>query len=110
MCDHPNVLSCYASFVHENELWLVMEFMSKGSCLHIMNVAKKEVKAILIACTLGKILWVSVFKVSPGSVTFPSSMPSCVYPHAYSGNLINLVNTYGPARLMVSPRRERGMA
>lgn len=44
MCDHPNVLSCYASFVHENELWLVMEFMSKGSCLHIMNVAKKEVK------------------------------------------------------------------
>lgn len=43
MCDHPNVLSCYASFVHENELWLVMEFMSKGSCLHVMNVAKKEV-------------------------------------------------------------------
>ncbi|CAM9779704.1 unnamed protein product, partial [Ectocarpus fasciculatus] len=44
MCDHPNVLSCYASFVHENELWLVMEFMSKGSCLHVMNVAKKEAK------------------------------------------------------------------
>ncbi|CAM9319251.1 unnamed protein product [Ectocarpus sp. 12 AP-2014] len=44
MCDHPNVLSCYASFVHENELWLVMEFMSKGSCLHVMNVAKKEGK------------------------------------------------------------------
>lgn len=43
MCDHPNVLSCYASFVHENELWLVMEFMSKGSCLHVMNVARKEV-------------------------------------------------------------------
>lgn len=47
MCDHPNVLSCYASFVHENELWLVMEFMSKGSCLHVMNVAKKEVTKML---------------------------------------------------------------
>lgn len=44
MCNHPNVLSCYASFVHENELWLVMEFMSKGSCLHVMNVSKKEVR------------------------------------------------------------------
>lgn len=44
MCNHKNVLSCYASFVHENELWLVMEFMSKGSCLHVMNVAKKEVR------------------------------------------------------------------
>lgn len=44
MCDHPNVLSCYASFVHENELWLVMEFMSKGSCLHVMHVARKEVR------------------------------------------------------------------
>ena len=48
MCDHPNVLSCYASFVHGNELWLVMEFMSKGSCLHVMNVAKKEVPSILL--------------------------------------------------------------
>ena len=49
MCDHPNVLSCYASFVHENELWLVMEFMSKGSCLHVMNVAKKEVLSVLFS-------------------------------------------------------------
>ncbi|CAN0233871.1 unnamed protein product [Ascophyllum nodosum] len=44
MCNHPNVLSCYTSFVHENELWLVMEFMSKGSCLHVMNVSKREGK------------------------------------------------------------------
>lgn len=50
MCDHPNVLSCYASFVHENELWLVMEFMSKGSCLHVMNVAKKEVSHDHLCC------------------------------------------------------------
>ena len=48
MCDHPNVLSCYASFVHENELWLVMEFMSKGSCLHVMHVAKKQVPSMLL--------------------------------------------------------------
>lgn len=56
MCDHPNVLSCYASFVHENELWLVMEFMSKGSCLHVMNVAKKEVKKMLAMLDLRSML------------------------------------------------------
>lgn len=58
MCDHPNVLSCYASFVHENELWLVMEFMSKGSCLHIMNVAKKEV-IILVVYTQKLVIYTS---------------------------------------------------
>ncbi|CAM9327664.1 unnamed protein product [Chrysoparadoxa australica] len=44
MCEHPNVVPCYCSFVHDKELWLVMEYMDKGSCLHVMNSAKKKGK------------------------------------------------------------------
>ena len=42
MCSHPNVLCCYASFVHNSELYLVMPLMEKGSCLHVMHSAKRE--------------------------------------------------------------------
>jgi len=40
LCDHPNVLRCHASFIHREQLWLVMQLMDKGSCLHVMNTAK----------------------------------------------------------------------
>jgi serine/threonine-protein kinase OSR1/STK39 len=42
LCEHPNVVRCFCSFVHGNELWLVMEFMDKGSCFHVMSVARKK--------------------------------------------------------------------
>mmetsp|Transcript_7085 Transcript_7085/g.10602 ORF Transcript_7085/g.10602 Transcript_7085/m.10602 type:complete len:408 (+) Transcript_7085:119-1342(+) len=42
LCAHPNVVRCFASFVHKNELWLVMQFMDKGSCFHVMDVAKRK--------------------------------------------------------------------
>lgn len=42
MCCHPNVLCCHASFVSKSELYLVMPLMQKGSCLHIMNEAKRK--------------------------------------------------------------------
>jgi hypothetical protein len=32
MCRHPNVLSLYASFVVDSELWIVMPLMNKGAC------------------------------------------------------------------------------
>ncbi|TFJ88140.1 hypothetical protein NSK_000494 [Nannochloropsis salina CCMP1776] len=41
MSDHPNILRCYCSFVHECQLWLVMQMMEKGSCLHVMTQAKR---------------------------------------------------------------------
>jgi serine/threonine-protein kinase OSR1/STK39 len=44
LSDHPNVVRCYCSFVSGNQLWLVMEYMDKGSCLHVMNAAKKQGK------------------------------------------------------------------
>ena len=40
MCDDPNILRCYCSFVNADQLWLVTEMMDKGSCLRVMNVAR----------------------------------------------------------------------
>ncbi|TMW66201.1 hypothetical protein Poli38472_003966 [Pythium oligandrum] len=42
MTNHPNVLKCYCSFVHKDQLWLVMQLMNKGSCLHVINLLKKK--------------------------------------------------------------------
>lgn len=36
---HPNVITAYCSFVVERNLWVVMPFMSEGSCLHLMKTA-----------------------------------------------------------------------
>jgi len=41
LSDHPNILRCYSSFVSGRELWLVMQLMDKGSCLHVMTMAKR---------------------------------------------------------------------
>jgi Protein kinase domain len=41
LCEHPNVVRCHCSFVHGNQLWLVMEFMDKGSCFHVMSTARR---------------------------------------------------------------------
>lgn len=41
LCDDENVLRCYCSFVHRDQLWLVTQYMDKGSCLRVMGVAKE---------------------------------------------------------------------
>lgn len=41
LSDHPNILRCYCSFVNDAQLWLVMQMMEKGSCLHVMSQAKR---------------------------------------------------------------------
>ena len=43
---HPNVLSLLASFVTNQELYMVTPFMSGGSALHIMKYAFPEVREI----------------------------------------------------------------
>ena len=37
LASHPNILACYCSFVAREDLWLVMRFMNKGSCLHVLR-------------------------------------------------------------------------
>ncbi|KAG8483289.1 hypothetical protein CXB51_022291 [Gossypium anomalum] len=39
LIDHPNVIRAYCSFVANHNLWVVMPFISKGSCLHLMKSA-----------------------------------------------------------------------
>ncbi|GMI85364.1 hypothetical protein like AT4G24100 [Hibiscus trionum] len=37
--DHPNLVRAYCSFVVDRNLWVVMPFMSAGSCFHAMKSA-----------------------------------------------------------------------
>ncbi|EOY23909.1 Serine/threonine-protein kinase fray2 isoform 1 [Theobroma cacao] len=39
LIDHPNVIRALCSFVVDRNLWVVMPFMSEGSCLHLMKIA-----------------------------------------------------------------------
>ncbi|KAJ3682145.1 hypothetical protein LUZ60_014718 [Juncus effusus] len=39
LIDHPNVIKAFCSFTVESFLWVVMPFMSEGSCLHLMKIA-----------------------------------------------------------------------
>ncbi|KAL1205605.1 Serine/threonine-protein kinase BLUS1 [Cardamine amara subsp. amara] len=39
LVDHPNVLKSHCSFVSDHTLWVVMPYMSGGSCLHILKAA-----------------------------------------------------------------------
>ena len=42
LCQHENVLKCYCSFVASSQLWLVTEFLDKGSCYRVMSAAKTQ--------------------------------------------------------------------
>ncbi|OMP02839.1 hypothetical protein COLO4_10789 [Corchorus olitorius] len=39
LIDHPNVIRAFCSFVVDSNLWVIMPFMSEGSCLHLMKIA-----------------------------------------------------------------------
>ncbi|XP_022721988.1 serine/threonine-protein kinase 3/4-like isoform X2 [Durio zibethinus] len=39
LIDHPNIIRVYCLFVVGHNLWVVMPFMSEGSCLHLMKIA-----------------------------------------------------------------------
>lgn len=47
---HPNVLPLYTSFVHEQNLWMVMPYVSSGSVLNIMKYAHPEVSLTANLC------------------------------------------------------------
>ncbi|XP_022990041.1 serine/threonine-protein kinase BLUS1-like isoform X2 [Cucurbita maxima] len=42
LIDHPNLLKAHCSFTAGHHLWVVMPYMSGGSCLHIMKSAFSE--------------------------------------------------------------------
>lgn len=42
LIDHPNLLKSHCSFVNGEMLWVVMPYMSAGSCLQILQARYKE--------------------------------------------------------------------
>ncbi len=51
---HPCVLPLYCSFVHEQNLWMVMPYVAGGSVLNIMKYAYPEVRRLpFLHCHLG---------------------------------------------------------
>ncbi|XP_010539558.1 PREDICTED: serine/threonine-protein kinase BLUS1-like isoform X2 [Tarenaya hassleriana] len=42
LIDHPNLLKSHCSFVSDHNLWVVMPYMSGGSCLHILKAAYQD--------------------------------------------------------------------
>ena len=54
---HANVLPLYTSFVHDNELWMVMPFITGGSVLHIMKYSFPEgLEEVAIATIIRDVL------------------------------------------------------
>ncbi|CAJ2656542.1 serine/threonine-protein kinase BLUS1 isoform X6 [Trifolium pratense] len=57
LVDHPNVLKSHCSFVSDHNLWVVMPFMSGGSCLHILKAAHPDgFEEVVIATVLREVL------------------------------------------------------
>lgn len=57
LVDHPNVLKSHCSFVNEHNLWVVMPYMSGGSCLHILKAAHPDgFEEVVIATILKEVL------------------------------------------------------
>ncbi|KAG2455174.1 hypothetical protein HYH02_000990 [Chlamydomonas schloesseri] len=54
MYNHPNILPLYTSFVHGQELWMVMPFVAGGSVLHIMKYAYPEGLDENVIATIGR--------------------------------------------------------
>ncbi|KAJ6713890.1 SERINE/THREONINE-PROTEIN KINASE FRAY2 [Salix viminalis] len=57
LVDHPNVLKSHCSFVSDHNLWVVMPFMSGGSCLHMLKAAYPDgFEELVIATILREVL------------------------------------------------------
>ncbi|XVF36866.1 hypothetical protein REPUB_Repub19eG0095500 [Reevesia pubescens] len=54
LVDHPNLLQAYTSFIVGRDLWIVMPFMSDGSCFHVMKKGYAEGFEESIICSILK--------------------------------------------------------
>ncbi|XP_078445821.1 uncharacterized protein LOC144714889 [Wolffia australiana] len=54
LIDHPNVIRAYCSFVVDRCLWVVMPYMTEGSCLHLMKVAHADGFEEPVICSILK--------------------------------------------------------
>ncbi|KAK4417774.1 Serine/threonine-protein kinase fray2 [Sesamum alatum] len=69
LIDHPNVLRAHCSFTTGHNLWVVMPYMSGGSCLHIMKSAFPEgFEEPVIATLLREVLKALVYLHAHGHI------------------------------------------
>ncbi|XP_043706833.1 serine/threonine-protein kinase BLUS1-like isoform X2 [Telopea speciosissima] len=69
LIDHPNVLRAHCSFPNGPNLWVVMPYMSGGSCLHIMKSAYPEgFEEPVIATLLREVLKALVYLHAHGHI------------------------------------------
>ncbi|KAM7268191.1 hypothetical protein ACFE04_010357 [Oxalis oulophora] len=69
LTDHPNLLRAHCSFSAGHSLWVVMPYMSGGSCLHIMKSAFPEgFEEPIIATLLRETLKALVYLHSEGHI------------------------------------------
>ncbi|KAL3833155.1 hypothetical protein ACJIZ3_007891 [Penstemon smallii] len=69
LIDHPNLLRAHCSFTTGHNLWVVMPYMSGGSCLHIMKSAYPEgFEEPVIATVLYEVLKALVYLHDHGHI------------------------------------------
>ncbi|KAL8475464.1 hypothetical protein ACS0TY_028209 [Phlomoides rotata] len=69
LIDHPNVLRAHCSFTVGHNLWVVMPYMSGGSCLHIMKSDYPEgFEEPVIATLLHEVLKALVYVHAQGHI------------------------------------------
>ncbi|KAK2993087.1 hypothetical protein RJ640_024324 [Escallonia rubra] len=69
LIDHPNLLRAHCSFTTGHSLWVVMPYMSGGSCLHIMKSSYPEgFEEPVIATLLREVLKALVYLHAHGHI------------------------------------------
>ncbi|XP_022564888.2 serine/threonine-protein kinase BLUS1 isoform X1 [Brassica napus] len=69
LIDHPNLLKAHCSFIDRNSLWIVMPYMSGGSCFHLMkSVYPEGLEQPIIATLLREVLKALVYLHRQGHI------------------------------------------
>ncbi|KAL9861722.1 putative protein kinase STE-STE20-Fray family [Arabidopsis thaliana] len=69
LIDHPNLLKAHCSFIDSSSLWIVMPYMSGGSCFHLMkSVYPEGLEQPIIATLLREVLKALVYLHRQGHI------------------------------------------
>ena len=69
LINHPNLIGAHCSFTSGHNLWVVMTYMVRGSCLHIMKSAFPEgLEEPVIATLLREVLKALVYLHAHGHI------------------------------------------
>lgn len=91
LIDHPNLLRAYCSFTAGHNLWVVMPYMSGGSCLHIMKSDYPEgFEEAVIATLLREVLKALVYLHAHGHIHRDVKVVLCIPPDIFLLRIIFL--------------------